>query len=327
MQTQKWSASVLDNLKTTVDHTKVVVKNLALLSTERSSFATQHQLVPDVVSPTCDEERDYLVLVAFVHDVHKLLDGREHASRGADFVERSETVDLIRFHDVLGVANTGEASPLFLADLVAATRKYASPSDFLRRLLILTTVDVGAAGFLTQERLESYEYFLGLVQEAGKCDEARLSELALNETGERIRRLLQSNDRIEVENGRVIDAALERHTYGGKLRKALSLVRFHYGAWALEPWFWCKLGQQEPKPNDAQKKNKIVVDDAKNTADLLDQFLDMLWRIVNSKDSKEISRTLTTVGGKDLSLYNLEALSVKFGIGSKGYDKFLDWCS
>ncbi|MBI2304969.1 MAG: hypothetical protein HYU86_09540 [Chloroflexi bacterium] len=326
MQTQKWSERVLRNLETAAEHTKEVVKKLVLLAIDKPGFETQYQLGPDVVCPTCDEERDYLVLVAFMHDVHKLLDGRDHASRGADVAAKPETVDLIRFHDVLGVASTGEASPLFLADLVSAVRRHASPRDFLRRLLILTTVDVAAAGFLTQERLENYAYLLSLVQEAGRSNNDTLSELAMKETGERIKRLLQSNDRIEVESVRLIDAAFDRHSNGGKLRNALAFARFHYGAWALEPWFWRRLGQQEPRPNDEQKKNRILVEDGEGSVDLLDQFLNLLWRIVNNEDSREIKREFTTVAGKKLSLYNLEGLSVKFGSGTEGYDNFLKWC-
>lgn len=327
IETQTWSECVLLNLETATEHTKDVVQKLVLLVKDASRFKDQHQLRVNVSGPVCTEERDYLLLVAFLHDVHKVLDGRNHASRGADVVAKPETIDLIRFHDVLGVASTGEASPLFLADLVGALARHLSPPDFLRRLLILTTVDVAAAGFLTQERLDSYAHLSDLVLEASKSGSNSLSELAMKETDERIRRLLQSNDRIEVHTAKSIEDAFARHPNGTELRSALASVRFHYGAWALEPWFWTKLGQKQPTPNDEQKKNKVIVDGSQGSAALLDGFLHLLWRIVNKQDSSEIKETQTAIGGRQLSLYNLESLSVKGGPGSKTYEKFLKWCS
>lgn len=325
MQIVNWEERVLRNLDTATDHTKAVVKKLVGLATDLPTFNRDHNLTDIVPSPVCEDERDYLILVAFVHDVYKLLDGRDHAARGADFVSKPETVDLIRFHDILGVVNTGEASALFLGDLVTAVRNKDFPIDFLRRLLVLTTVDVAAAGFLTQERLESYQYLVGLVQEAGKRSDDRLSKLAMGDTAERIGRLLQSNDRIKIEKTDEIERAVRRHQRADELREALTSGRFHYGAWVLEPWFWCKLGQREPTPKEKHKKNKIVVDGSR--ASLLDQFLSLLWSVVNGDNSPLIDRTNVQIGGRDLTVYNLERLSVKFGSKSKSYRRFTKWCA
>lgn len=327
IETQRWSERVLLNLETTTAHTKDVVQKLVLLAKDTSRFKEQHHLRTEVSGPVCSDERDHLLLVAFLHDVHKVLDGQDHASLGASVVDNQETIDLIRFHDVLGVVDTGEASPLFLGDLVDALSKYKSPPNFLRRLSILTTVDVAAAGFLTQERLDYYAYLRKLVLAASRSGKDRLSEAATEETDERIRRLLQSNDRIEVLTVEPIKDAFARLSNSPQLRKALTSVRFHYGAWALEPWFWTKLGQKQPTPNDEQKKNKVVVDGSGGCAKLIGQFLNLLWRIVNKQDSPEIKETQKSVGGRQLSLYNLEGLSVKGGPGSESYENFLEWCS
>jgi hypothetical protein len=324
MQMVNWRKRVLGNLDKTADHTKEVVRELVDLTTNMPRFKKRHNLRGVVPSPVCEEENEYLTLVAFVHDVYKLREGRDHAGRGADFASKLETVDLIRFHDVLGVVNTGEASALFLGDLVNAARSKDSPFDFLRRLLVLTTVDVAAAGFLTQERLESYEYLLGLVQDAGRSSDDRLSELAKNETAERIGRLLQSNDRIRIRisGAEEIKRAVQRHPEADSFRTALASSRFHYGAWVLEPMFWCWLGQAGPKPEDKHKKHPVVVDG--RHAPLLDQFLSRLWDVVNGTYSSLIPETKVRIGGRDLRVCDLEKwLSVKYGPTKR----FTKWCA
>ena len=318
MQMVNWRERVLKNLDTVANHTKDVVKELVDLTTDMPAFKTRHALRATVPSSIRDKEAEYLILVAFVHDVYKLLDGRDHAGRGADFLSMPETVNLVRYHDVLGVVNTGEASALFLGDLVRSLGKSDSPSGFLRRLLVVTTVDVAAAGFLTQERLESYRYLLTLVRKAGRN---RLSQLAANETAERIKRLLESNDRIKVEETKEIEKAINRHQDAAKLRAALASARFHYGAWALEPCFWRWLGQPEPTPKEEHKRKKTVVN--ARHAPLLDRFLSRLWRIVNCTDSPLITKTIARIGGQNLSIYNLESFSVKFGDN----EKFTNWCA
>lgn len=318
MQKVNRRGQVLKNLDTVADHTKDVVKKLLDLTTHMPSFKRHYGLTGAVPSPIHDGETQYLILVAFVHDVYKLLDGRNHAGRGADFLSKPETANLVQYHDVLGVVDTGEASVLFLGDLVRALGKSESPSDFLRRLLVVTMVDVAAAGFLTQERLESYRYLLNLVRKASR---SKLSQLATNETAERIGRLLQSNDRIKVKETKEVEKAIRRHQDPDKLRAALASARFHYGAWALEPCLWRWLGQPDPTPKDEHKRKKIVVN--ARHAPILDSFLSRLWRIVNCTDSPLITKTGERIGGQNLNIYNLERLSVKFGDNKR----FTRWCA
>lgn len=194
------------------------------------STIAQNEIIK-LLSEICDShtgERKRLINVALWHDLGKGILRARHAMEGADFIleldeERRNYLqhnvqiedqhlilfsDLIRFHDYFGVLATGEASPLLFLDVLFPVSNRSivssSSSNFLDLLLLVNTADARAAikGKMPYEKMEIYlddlKELLAIHKKLQTTDRRQIGEVlialkekSINETQERLRRLLR----------------------------------------------------------------------------------------------------------------------------------------
>lgn len=216
-----------DRLKATVEHTLQTVSAAHALFYDQRRFQENYQVdVSHVATHTTDFQS--MAMLMFLHDFYKITEQRNHATNAAYFLSVPQNINLIRYHDVLGIIHTGEASLLFLEPLVESIR--ALPEDqrshFLNSLLIITVVDVASLGFLTQPRVNTY---LDVMEKLNRVIQGKdLAEIAKEDTSQRILRLICSNNRFKVDPP-FIDKRLFNYQERDDLLEQLLYVRFDAG--------------------------------------------------------------------------------------------------
>lgn len=310
------SEDLRKQVRDTFEHTTKVMDNLISFIFNPQSFDRTHKV--DISSIAVSREmREDLPLLVFIHDFYKLRTSSLHAPCGAAFLADPITVNLVRFHDVFGIVNTGEASLLFLDDLAATVEKFKDATvteKFLSTLLVLTAVDVAAYGYLNQSRIDVFKYLISLIIDAPKESEFR--EKALADTANRIRRLIEANNRIFVAT-EIVERALREYADYGELTDLLVTARFDLGAYSLEPLIRTTLftGSQYLISDTSTKTLPS------NCTALLCCFFDYLLEILRGKNPLVGLRDIKT-NRLTLKLFDMRKLSIK---GNENLKDFLSW--
>jgi hypothetical protein len=270
---------------------------------EPDAFAERHG-----VSIPCDdlskEDADYLAVLAAIHDLWKPVTSAEHAELGARFLEDPSSVAAVRFHDRLGVVHTGEA-PLLLLDELGEFLRALSPDErqtMLHRLRLFTIVDVAAYGYLNQARVDTYDYLVRLLSDVRQPGD--LERLARSETRRRIKRLLEANNRVRVDDDALREAC-ESFEQMAALDHLLVRCRLDYGAYSLEPLFRVLLRRShdisDTAPAAADKSAPISV------------FLRCLHDVLAGRTAGNMRIVVSDiiVGTQSVPTYKMSPLSVK----------------
>jgi len=234
-------------------------------------------------------------MLMFIHDFYKLTEKSEHARKAAEFLDAPTNRALVRYHDILGIIHTGEASLLFLEPLIefAGTLTYYEKRFFLNTLLMMTIVDVASLGFLNQARLETYQDVLAKIAKvlAGKS----LLEVASEDTPQRIDRLIRSNNRFLIDP-KLVDDRLGAYPDMKEFFCRLLYVRFDAGAYVLEPL----LRYMVDPTSHPMSSETLVSLEGKHTAQI-DKWITAVDRLLIKE----------TTGQNNLQTLNLNDRSVK----------------
>ena len=286
------AAEFRKNVDGTIEHTRKVLQNVLSLALEPDAFGQKYAInTSRILLSKADAE--YLAVLAVIHDLWKPVTTAEHAQLGARFLEDSNNVAAVRFHERLGVIHTGEASLLFLDELAVFLARLSTDeaSKLLNRLQLFTIVDVAAYGYLNQARVDTYDYLVRLLRDVRQPGD--LERLARADTTRRIKRLLEANNRV-----RLGDDALRRACDSFQdmtvLEDLLVTCRFDYGAYSLEPFFrvLVKCG------HSIEDKDVVTVEDGEPVGVFLKCLLDILYR--RTAAGVSIAVTPMAVGTKSL---------------------------
>jgi len=293
-----------DSLRSTVDHTLQAVAAAYAFFHDPKFFQAKYSI--DISNIERDiSDFHSLAMLMFIHDFYKLTEKNSHATRAADFLSTPQHIDLIRYHDVLGIIHTGEASLLFLEPLVVSTR--ALPEDqrirFLNNLLIITVIDVASLGFLNQLRVDTYR---DVIDKLNKVMEGKnLADIAREDTPQRIQRLICSNNRFLVEPD-VVNDRIYTYSDCADLLEQLLYVRFDAGVYVLEPLLRYMLR----KPYEMSSKECVKIQ--KTDHKVLDKWIKAVHNLLR-KERKEQAK---------LEILDLNNRSIK---GNANLDTFKNW--
>lgn len=310
------SKDLKKRVRETADHTQRVMENLMSFIFEPDSFNRTHAVdisgieVPKAV-------RNDLPILAFIHDLYKIRTSTLHAQQGAQFLKEPTNINVVRFHDVFGVVNTGEASLLFLDELakfVEQLQDATAVNEFLSKLLILTLTDVAAYGYLNQARIDTFTYLIPLVRQ--RPSQSQLREMALGDTENRIRRLIQANNRVLVD-AEVVAEVWEHYPSRNEVQELLLTARFDYGAYSLEPLIRTALfsGSQY------LISDTTLATVSRDRSAVIWCFLECLLDILKEKNRLVIV-SKTKVGRQRLKIYDMRNLSVR---GNENLPVFSEW--
>ena len=308
------------DIDSTFEHTKKVFANLSLFLYEPSQFSQEYKV--QIPSVPLDEESVYkrLPLLTFIHDFYKVIETPDHASKGANFLSQESTIKLVEFHTIFGVINTGEASLLFLNELVEFIRKLNrnEVETFLNELLVLTIVDIAAYGFLNQSRIDIFMYLMDLIKQVPDADKFRRQ--AISDTPQRIVRLLEANNRIKVKDETITEETLKNILGERKydeLVHELLWTRFDAGAYVLEPFFRYLLLDN----NQYLMCEKSIVAVGKDNLNVVKIFLNSMDKIMKG-DCEKVRIINKALGSLNLKVVDLNEVSIK---GDKNVEQFLKW--
>jgi hypothetical protein len=298
-------AALRDRLNSTVNHTLRTISAADALFSNQALFQTTYGADVSQISAVTDDFQS-IVMLMFVHDFFKLKEQNDHASKGADFLEAADTTDLIRYHDKLGIIHTGEASLLFLADLVKCAESMSPDvrKSFLRKLLVLTIVDVASTGYLNQLRVDTYHEVVGMLDRAAGGED--LTRIARDDTPQRIHRLICSNNRFSVQP-EVVNDRLQAYADRSDLFERLLYLRFDAGVYVLEPLLRYMVGKHLYR-----MASKEVISLDKSHAEILDRWIISIHRLLH-RESKSHGH---------LEMLNLNDRSIK---EDKHLDAFERW--
>ncbi len=222
-----------NKVEETIDHTLQTLSEVYRLFYDQSNFSSEFKVD---ISKLNIENKDFerLFMLMFLHDFYKLTAQKEHARLGADFLAQPENVELIRYHDALGIINTGEASLRSLIPLITFLSKLdpKKRKDFLQGLVILTMSDVASLGFLNDSRIKTYQSVVTQIEQVITAN--NLDKIVKDDTASRLRHLIHSNNRCCIELG-LIENCLELYAEKETFKDKLQYVRFDAGAYVLEP--------------------------------------------------------------------------------------------
>lgn len=309
-----------ENIRTTFKHTDDVFNNLLLFLYNPSEFNSKYEVQIPSVQLSSESVYKRLPLLAFIHDFYKVIETPDHALKGAQFLSQEAAIKLVEFHTIFGVINTGEASLLFLNELIEFIRKINKNEveEFLDELLVLTIADIAAYGFLNQSRIDVFIDLMDLIKQVPDSDQ--FEKQAITHTPKRIVRLLEANNRIKVKD-KVITEETLKDILGEKeyceLANELLWIRFDAGAYVLEPFFrYLLLDKNQYLMSD---KKPVEVD--KDKLDIIKTFLNHLGKIIKGDCEKVLIMT-KVLGSLNLKVIDLNEVSIK---GDKNVEQFLNW--
>lgn len=305
------------NVNNTFDHTKLVLENLAIYLYDPELFNQKYDVKIPGIEFSSEIAYKVLPLIAYLHDFYKVVEKPKHAEKGYEFISREWSHRLIQFHDIFGIVNTGEASLLYLYELFQYIQSLKANNqnsqEFLDTLFALTTIDVASYGFLNQSRIEVFRYITEQLQASDSFED--FQKKATEDTANRIIRLIRANNRVlvsmEIENN---IASILREDEFVSLNEQLVPLRFDGGVYVLEPLFRLLCNN----PFEIKNKDVFAFDERHFNA------LRGLLRGIRSIISNGFARHVSTVGGMELTIIDLNELSIK---GEQHLPQFKAWAN